>query len=411
MLFRSLLTLKLDDYFYFYDAAVGSAPTNAVVLDGRWHHLLAVHADAAYSLYLDGIRVANFTNTHVMEASDGTRHFWLGSSVYTTSGPRDVALYRGQMDDVRIYNRALSDSEVQQLYAYESAPANAQSLPLPQANFELIQAIQDQSSHVWVLGAFTNSVTLGTNTFTSRGQRDALLVQYSPAGVVNWAATIGGVYDDVGTTGYVPWGIRMSVQSNMCVIAGWERSSLTVVDGGKVTSTTAYDAGNQVREGVSDGFLLHFNSAGQLLWKASVTGISATDGGQSTAIDNSGNVYWAGLFNGCCPSQGSATVTDGLGSSTSITTSSFGTGFLIKFNSSGAYQWSAKCYNRDASFEYGVAVDNAGAVFVAGNSRSSSSGAATTLVDAGGNVQSVANGGYQSTFLAKFSSSGIYEWA
>jgi hypothetical protein len=280
----------------------------------------------------------------------------------------------------------------------------AQSLPLPQTNFELIQAIQDQSSRVWVLGAFTNSVTLGTNTFTSRGQRDVLLIQYSAAGVVNWAATIGGIYDDVYATGYVPGGVRMSVQSNTCVVAGVEHSSLTVLDGVKVTNTTAYSGGG-------DGFLLSFNSAGSLVWKASITGTSAGDGGQFTAIDNSGNVYWVGAYNGCCPTQGGATVTDGVGGSTSLTSPSFGTGFLIKFNSAGAYQWSAKCYSRDASFEGGVAVDNAGSVFVAGYSRAGSSGAATTLVDAGGNVRSVANGGVQSTFLAKFTSSGIYQWS
>ena len=287
--------------------------------------------------------------------------------------------------------------------------ASAQSLALPQTNFELIQSIQDQSSRVWVLGAFTNSVTLGTNTFTSRGQRDVLLMQYSPAGVVNWAATIGGIYDDVYSTGYVPGGVRMSVQSNTCVVAGYERSSLTVVDGGKVTNTTAYNAGNKVEGG--DGFLLNFNSVGQLVWKASVTSTSAGDEGQFTAIDNSGNVYWAGVYNGCCPTQGGATVTDGVGGSTSITSPSFGTGFLIKFNSAGAYQWSAKCYSRDANFDGGVAVDNAGSVFVVGYSRASSSGTATTLVDAGGNVRSVANGGFQSTFLAKFTSNGIYQWS
>ena len=30
--------------------------------------------------------------------------------------------FRGAMDDVRIYNRALPATEVQQLYAYESVP-------------------------------------------------------------------------------------------------------------------------------------------------------------------------------------------------------------------------------------------------------------------------------------------------
>ena len=357
-------------------------------------------ATVTYSTVQGGFTGTGNLNSDPLFVNPATGDFHLQTnSPAKNSGDPTILNVDGSRSDIGAYGGGVLTEN----------PPLAQSLLLPQANFELIQAIQDQSSRVWVLGAFTNNVTVGTKTFTSRGQRDVLLIQYSPAGFVNWAATIGGIYDDVYTTGYVPGAVRMSVQSNTCVVAGWENASLTVVDGLNATTSTAYNAGNKTQG--SDGYLLKFNSAGSLVWKASITGTSAGDGGQFAAIDNSGNVYWVGSYNGCCPTQGGATVTDGVGGATGITSPSFGTGFLIKFNSAGAYQWSAKCYSRDADFQGGVTVDNAGSVFVAGYSRANSSGTATTLIDAGGNVQSVANGGIQSTFLAKFTSNGIYQWS
>jgi hypothetical protein len=115
-----LLNLRLDDYFYGYDPTIGSAPTNAVTFNGQWHQLVAVYSYPTNKLYLDGVNVVTFADNHIMTASDGTRHVWLGSSAYAVSDPGGVAPYRGQMDDVRLYNRALSSNEVAQLYAVES---------------------------------------------------------------------------------------------------------------------------------------------------------------------------------------------------------------------------------------------------------------------------------------------------
>jgi outer membrane protein assembly factor BamB len=61
----------------------------------------------------DSIGIANVMSITSVIGSDGT------TSNYTPKGDR---YFKGQIDDVRIYDRALSDSEVAQLYSLESKP-------------------------------------------------------------------------------------------------------------------------------------------------------------------------------------------------------------------------------------------------------------------------------------------------
>jgi hypothetical protein len=93
-----------------------------IVLDGKWHQLLAVYSYPTNQLFVDGIQVVSYGDNHVMTPSDGTRHVWLGATDATYSNPSDVATFKGQIDDVRLYNRALTAKEVEQLYLIGSAP-------------------------------------------------------------------------------------------------------------------------------------------------------------------------------------------------------------------------------------------------------------------------------------------------
>lgn len=57
--------------------------------------------------------------------------FRIGASASGMCGGNNRYVWNGLIDDVRIYNRALSASEVQQLYAYESAPISTTGQPPP----------------------------------------------------------------------------------------------------------------------------------------------------------------------------------------------------------------------------------------------------------------------------------------
>ena len=74
--------------------------------DGNWHHVTYVMRNNANVLYVDGLQEdidAGDLDTTTDEFDMGVRPF--GSNPY-----------KGVLDDVRIYNRALSPAEIQQLY-------------------------------------------------------------------------------------------------------------------------------------------------------------------------------------------------------------------------------------------------------------------------------------------------------
>ena len=121
------ISIRQMDYFYGQgnDITLGRAPLSLNVLDGKWHHLVAVYDYPTNRLFVDGVKVVSYLDTHQMFPSDGTRAFWLGASDALFSNPGDVAPYVGQFDDVRLYNRALPDAQVTTLYSIEKGVPSA----------------------------------------------------------------------------------------------------------------------------------------------------------------------------------------------------------------------------------------------------------------------------------------------
>jgi hypothetical protein len=119
--FNGNLAIWVDDYFYGDETQIANVPSTQV-LDGKWHQVVGIKNGTAYSLFLDGILVGQFTDTHQLSDSDGTRHIWLGRNWGIYPQPAEFANCNGELCDVRIYNRALATNEVSQLYAIESAP-------------------------------------------------------------------------------------------------------------------------------------------------------------------------------------------------------------------------------------------------------------------------------------------------
>ncbi len=80
------------------------------VPENQWVHVAAVYDGAAMQLYMDGVKVGSKTKTGSITPS-GAIACWIGGN------PPDATVrpWDGQIDDVRIYNRALSAQEVQQL--------------------------------------------------------------------------------------------------------------------------------------------------------------------------------------------------------------------------------------------------------------------------------------------------------
>src|SRR5947199_4505297 len=86
-----------------------AADANISLALNQWHHYLYAVTPNAYTIYMDGVQVGSgsFSGTPLLYNS--STRFRIGESAQGEFFP-------GMIDDVRIYNRALSASEVKQLY-------------------------------------------------------------------------------------------------------------------------------------------------------------------------------------------------------------------------------------------------------------------------------------------------------
>jgi len=80
------------------------------LLDKKWHHVVGIYDGTEIFLYIDGQLVKSKLTTGFMEPSK--RPVCIGANSFTKKDR-----FTGLMDDIRIYNYALSEAEVIGLYA------------------------------------------------------------------------------------------------------------------------------------------------------------------------------------------------------------------------------------------------------------------------------------------------------
>jgi hypothetical protein len=78
-----------------------TSPTR-VPLDGQWHHLAATYNGTVLRVFVDGVQRASFNVTATIGAS--TLPLMIGG---------DAAFFTGLIDEVRVYNRALTATQIQ----------------------------------------------------------------------------------------------------------------------------------------------------------------------------------------------------------------------------------------------------------------------------------------------------------
>jgi hypothetical protein len=107
----------------WYYGSTGSVPTdflNTTFLPkGSWRHLVATFDASGGRLYLDGQRVASHGWSGTANPSTSTLGLLIGETLSQQGTRRN---FKGSIDDVRVYGRALSASEVKGLYDYEANP-------------------------------------------------------------------------------------------------------------------------------------------------------------------------------------------------------------------------------------------------------------------------------------------------
>ncbi len=92
--------------------AYSGGQTNKVVVDGQWHQAVEVdHAGSQFMFYIDGV----LQDTRPSDTINTTpKDFLVGGVVLFNGTP--TGFYNGLIDDLRIYNNALSGSDVTSLF-------------------------------------------------------------------------------------------------------------------------------------------------------------------------------------------------------------------------------------------------------------------------------------------------------
>jgi Concanavalin A-like lectin/glucanases superfamily/Bacterial Ig-like domain/Bacterial Ig domain len=122
---------------------------------GQWQHLAATYDGTTARFYIDGTQVASRSVSYSIGNSDTWRIGAYGSPV--------GGFFDGSIDDVRIYNRALSATEVQTDMNQPVAPANA-GAPTKPGNFSVTSRTQTSLSVQWSASTDDVAVT-GYNVY------------------------------------------------------------------------------------------------------------------------------------------------------------------------------------------------------------------------------------------------------
>ena len=114
---------------------------------GSWYHVVGIYDQQNLSIYIDGV-IDGSNNIGAITPYTGSAPLRIGNILHTDHGGAGV--FDGVIDDVRIYNRALTDVEVSQLYS----PTDNVSVTLVSPNTTNTYTAPDSEILEWaVIGA------------------------------------------------------------------------------------------------------------------------------------------------------------------------------------------------------------------------------------------------------------------
>lgn len=226
----------------------------------------------------------------------------------------------------------------------------------------------DSSGNIYVTGYYWSTVDFGGGNVTSNGNWDAFLLKLDSSGTFQWVKSYGSNYNDLGRD------VAIDSNDNIYML-------------GNYRYTVDFGGGDEINNNNSDIFLVKFNSSGVFQW-VYTAGASEADDSRALALDSNDNLYITGSFRD--------TVNFGGGN---ITAANLDDLFILKLNSSGAYQniYTSNIFTTQKG--KGLAVDSSGNIYATGTFSG-------TVDFGGGNITSSGN----DIYLLKLNSSFAFQW-
>ena len=186
--------------------------------------------------------------------------------------------------------------------------------------------VTDPSGNIYVAGSTEDA--LGGNS--NAGDYDIYLIKYNSSGTSQWIKQLGSSAKD----------------------HFWQSGDGIAIDSSNNIYVTGYTAGgldSNSSSGGDDAFLVKFDSLGSKQWTRQL-GTSSNDNGMLVTVDSSDNIYVSGYTLGALEgsNQGSSDV------------------FLSKYNTSGNLQWTRQLGSDQADYPWSIAIDSSDNIYIAG---------------------------------------------
>ena len=136
-------------------------PVRFPLFKSAWYQLVGVRSGNVSRLYVDGklTEDSDGQTTNCSSATyTGVEPLVIGAPGYTGGPGNQPDLMKGSLDDIRIYNRALSSNEVAQLYAIEFGP-----------RVDLIRAVKPSFSNLTIGTNYQLQLSGNMSTWTNQG--------------------------------------------------------------------------------------------------------------------------------------------------------------------------------------------------------------------------------------------------
>lgn len=196
-------------------------------------------------------------------------------------------------------------------------------------------SFNETNNQVIVCGHFTDSLQIGSNSFTAQGNQDIFLAAFDTNGLPVWSKSFGSS--------------QLDLVSDMAIDAF---GNIVLI--GAHSDTLQFTNQSLGHQSQKDVYLAKFSPSGNLIWNQSGVGLGDNTG-LEIDTDPSGNIYAGGVF--------SNNITFDI----LHTTNGQNAIFLTKFDSAGAEQWFYFLAGSTYNTITGLEADNSGNIFITGD--------------------------------------------
>lgn len=250
----------------------------------------------------------------------------------------------------------------------------------------------DAAGNVYTTGYFEATCDFdpgaGVVNLTSNGWKDIFIMKSDASGNLLWVKSVGGAGDDEGST--------IAVDASGNVYIGGSFSGTADLDPGVGTANLT-----QAVSSMGATFVLKLNSSGTFVWVKQFGGSAASVRLNKIILDGSGNPIIAGAFvygpQDFDPNAGTANFT-----------AIYQDAFILKLTSAGNYSWAKQIRGVNAldyTEAFDMEIDPSGNIIIVGNIHG------TFDFDPGAGTVNLTSAGFGDSFVAKYTSAGIYIWA